>query len=242
MPYGSVLVVDEVDTNLFIAKVMLERYELEVDTAKGGSAALEKLKEGNVYDVIFVESMMADMSSTDLVAALRTQGYTDPIVVLVENRQLAENKEFFQENFSEILQKPMQKERLDSILMKFITEKQPPEVIKIAREMALMDDEEEEEVILGADISKEIEEDFVRTQRNIHTEIADALYVGDFETAHRLAHTLKGLALVVNEPALSDISAKLEKYFGTKRTPEQETLTRFEAELRQVIEKIEQRQ
>ncbi|MCL2845967.1 MAG: ATP-binding protein, partial [Chitinivibrionia bacterium] len=47
MPYGKVLVVDDVDTNLFVAKGLLMPYGINVETVNSGFAALDKIKEGN---------------------------------------------------------------------------------------------------------------------------------------------------------------------------------------------------
>jgi signal transduction histidine kinase len=42
MPYGKVLIVDDVETNLFVAKGLMTPYVLNIDSASSGSDALEK--------------------------------------------------------------------------------------------------------------------------------------------------------------------------------------------------------
>jgi CheY-like chemotaxis protein len=45
MPYGSVLVVDDVSSNLYVAKGLLFPYGLKIDTAISGYEAINKIKK-----------------------------------------------------------------------------------------------------------------------------------------------------------------------------------------------------
>jgi len=42
MPYGSVMIVDDVETNIYVAKGLMTPYELKIDSANGGYTAIEK--------------------------------------------------------------------------------------------------------------------------------------------------------------------------------------------------------
>ena len=55
MPYGSVLVVDDVKVNLYVAQSLMEFYDLKIDTCDSSYEAIEKIKLGNVYDIIFMD-------------------------------------------------------------------------------------------------------------------------------------------------------------------------------------------
>jgi len=48
MPYGNVFIVDDVETNLYVAKGLLASYGLSIDTAMSGFDAIEKIREGNI--------------------------------------------------------------------------------------------------------------------------------------------------------------------------------------------------
>jgi PAS domain S-box-containing protein len=64
MPYGKVLVVDDVETNLDVAKGLLLPYGLSIDTASSGQEAISKIKvfsEGDAssgYDLVLKDHMM----------------------------------------------------------------------------------------------------------------------------------------------------------------------------------------
>jgi len=65
MPYGSVLVVDDVKSNLFVARGLLSPYVLQIDAVESGILAIEKIKNGNEYDIIFMYHMMPAIDSVD---------------------------------------------------------------------------------------------------------------------------------------------------------------------------------
>ncbi|MCL2708876.1 MAG: ATP-binding protein, partial [Defluviitaleaceae bacterium] len=79
MPYGSVLVVDDVETNLYVAKGLLSPYKVFVDTAGSGFEAIEKTDGGRTYDIIFMDHMMPQMDGIEATQKLRQKGYKGAI-------------------------------------------------------------------------------------------------------------------------------------------------------------------
>ncbi|MDR0475672.1 MAG: PAS domain-containing protein, partial [Treponema sp.] len=55
MPYGRVLVVDDIETNLYVAKGLMAPYGLSIETAVSGFEAIDKIKNGAVFDIIFLD-------------------------------------------------------------------------------------------------------------------------------------------------------------------------------------------
>ena len=53
LPGGKVLVVDDLPTNLLVARGLLDPYELIVDTAASGREAVEMVKDHDYYRVSF---------------------------------------------------------------------------------------------------------------------------------------------------------------------------------------------
>ena len=53
MPYGKVLVVDDLPVNLQVARGLLEPYGLAIDTAESGQKAIDLIKSGEKYDIVF---------------------------------------------------------------------------------------------------------------------------------------------------------------------------------------------
>jgi len=133
MPYGNVLIVDDVESNLYVAKGLLQPYKLSIDTADTGMEAIEKVKSGKVYDIIFMDHMMPEMDGVEAVKSIRESGYTNPIIALTANIIGGQAEIFLKSGFDGFISKPIDIHQLDSVLNKFIRDKQNPEVIEEVR-------------------------------------------------------------------------------------------------------------
>ncbi|MCL1842712.1 MAG: response regulator [Defluviitaleaceae bacterium] len=118
MPHGRVLVVDDLESNLQVARGLLEPYEITVETVSSGEEAVSRIKNGEIFDIIFMDYMMPDMSGAQAAKILRDRGYTKPIVALTANVVAADLQ-----NFDGFVSKPIDINVLNSCLVKFICEK-----------------------------------------------------------------------------------------------------------------------
>ncbi|MDR3000858.1 MAG: response regulator [Fibromonadaceae bacterium] len=133
MPYGKVLIVDDVDSNLYVAKGLMMPYGLSIDVAASGIKAVEKIKAGNIYDVVFMDHMMPKMDGMEATKIIRDMGYKEPIIALTANAVIGQANIFLENGFDEFIPKPIDIRQLNAILNKFIRDKQSPEVIAEAR-------------------------------------------------------------------------------------------------------------
>jgi len=133
MPYGRILIVDDVDANIFVAKGLMKPYGFEIDTSASGYEALDKVRAGEKYDIIFMDHMMPGMDGVETTKFLRDEGYDSPVVALTANA-IAGVKEFFIENgFNDFVSKPIDLRQLNQVLNTYIRDKQPPEILEDAR-------------------------------------------------------------------------------------------------------------
>jgi len=132
MPYGRVLIVDDVETNLYVAKGLLMPYGLKIDLAVSGFEAIEKVKEGNVYNIIFMDHMMPKMDGIETTKKLRNMGYTNPIVALTANALAGQAEMFLNNGFDDFISKPIDIRQLNISLNRLIRDKQPQELIEAA--------------------------------------------------------------------------------------------------------------
>jgi signal transduction histidine kinase/CheY-like chemotaxis protein len=123
MSYGSVLIVDDVEMNLFVAKLLLRPYGLKVDTASSGFEAIDKITAGKVYDVIFMDHVMPKMDGIEAVKILRDRGYTNPIVALTANAVSGQADVFLSNGFNDFISKPINLRILDVVLNKHVRDK-----------------------------------------------------------------------------------------------------------------------
>jgi len=214
MPYGKVLVVDDIDTNLYVAKGLLMFYELEIETCTCAADAIEKIKGGAVYDIIFMDYMMPEMDGIQATKILRNMGYNEPIIALTANALIGQAEEFIRNGFDSFVSKPIQTAHLNAVLNKYIRDKQPPEIIAEAQSRRNKGDNN----FLGMDsyLKREAEKlrrDFVKSQGGTAAAIKTATDAADMITAQRLAHNLKSLAGLIHEEKLAQSAAVLERQF-----------------------------
>ena len=123
MPYGSVLVVDDVETNIYVARGLLAPYELKIDSVDSGLAAIKKIIAGNVYDIIFMDHMMPKMDGIEAALTLRAIGYDRPIVALTANAVAGQAEVFLENGFDDYILKPLDVRHLDNVLNRLISKK-----------------------------------------------------------------------------------------------------------------------
>jgi len=133
MPYGRVLVVDDVETNLYVARGLMAPYGISIDTATSGFEAIDKIKEGLEYDIIFMDHMMPKMDGIEATKLIRSLGYNKPVVALTANALAGQAEVFLKNGFDDFISKPIDIRQLNAMLNKLIRDKQTPEAIDEAR-------------------------------------------------------------------------------------------------------------
>jgi len=117
---GKILIVDDTKTNLYVASRLMDPYELQIETAESGFDALNKIKSGSVYDIIFMDHMMPEMDGVETVKRLRKQNYTGTIVALTANALVGNAEMFKQNGFDDFISKPIDPNKLDGVIRKYM--------------------------------------------------------------------------------------------------------------------------
>ncbi|MDR2552002.1 MAG: response regulator [Treponema sp.] len=123
MPYGRVLVVDDLETNLYVASGLMSPYGLAIETAGGGREALEKILAGNAYDIVFMDHMMPGMDGIEATAKIRAAGYAGTIVALTANAISGQEEHFLRNGFDGFISKPIDTRQLDAALRRWVKDK-----------------------------------------------------------------------------------------------------------------------
>ncbi|MDR2784907.1 MAG: response regulator [Treponema sp.] len=149
MPGVRVLVVDDVQTNIDVARGLMAAYELAVDGVLSGQEAIDLVRaEEPHYDIIFMDHMMPEMDGIQATQIIRliNSDYAQkiPIVALTANA-LAGNRDMFIENgINDFLAKPVEIQKLNAILEKWI-----PKGKQQKKEKGVEQEETEKETIPG---------------------------------------------------------------------------------------------
>jgi signal transduction histidine kinase/CheY-like chemotaxis protein len=214
MPYGTVLVVDDVETNLYVARGLLSPYGLSVETVLSGFEAIDKIKAGSTYDIIFMDHMMPRMDGIEATKIIRDLGYSKPVVALTANALAGQAAIFMENGFDDFISKPIDTRQLNMVLNKMIRDKQPHEVIEAARKQKdrLFSDSGQREAI-GPDLAKIFVRDAekaIKVIEDIYPKIntADSLVIDLYTTA---VHGMKSALANMGETELSGFALNLEK-------------------------------
>ena len=135
IPYARVLVVDDVQTNLDVARGMLRPYGMHIDCVSSGQEAINAISREKVkYDIVFMDHMMPDMDGIEATRIIREKigtayARTVPIIALTANAIAGNEKMFLDKGFQAFISKPIDVMRLDSILNTWIPKKQPDDAL-----------------------------------------------------------------------------------------------------------------
>jgi len=217
MPYGSVLIVDDVESNLFVARGLLTPYGLNIETVTSGFQAIDKVKEGKEYDIIFMDHMMPKMNGIEATKIIRDLNYSQPIVALTANAVVGQMDIFLKNGFDDFVSKPIDVRYMNNILKKFIRDKQPLEVIEAAHEQMKIHKSQMVIDISASNIPPHLTELFttdalsaIKTLEEI--EKKDGVFTDeDFGLYAVTTHGMKTALLNVKESDLSAFAGSLEQ-------------------------------
>jgi CheY-like chemotaxis protein len=103
-----------------VAEGLLSPYDLNIETANSGFKAIEKVENGQSYDIIFMDHMMPMMDGIETTKKLRALGYNGTIIAFTANA-LVGNAEMFRRNgFDDFISKPIDQRLLNVMLNMYI--------------------------------------------------------------------------------------------------------------------------
>lgn len=111
-----VLAVDDNPTNRLVLGDLLRGWGAHVDTASGGTAALEMLAGHTSYDLAVLDMMMPVMNGIDLAARINGSGSRGPRLVLLTSDPSVDQGRAASAGFSATLSKPVRSAQLRTVL------------------------------------------------------------------------------------------------------------------------------
>jgi signal transduction histidine kinase/CheY-like chemotaxis protein len=137
IPYATVLVVDDVATNLDLARGIMKPYGMTVDCVTSGQAAVDRIRKGEPrYNAIFMDHMMPGMDGIEAVRIIRNEIDSDyartvPVIALTANAITGNEKLFFNNGFQDFLTKPIDIMKMDESINRWVRDK------KLEKELGL---------------------------------------------------------------------------------------------------------
>ncbi len=120
-PKAKVLVVDDVEMNRKVFKMLLKQTQMQVCEAASGAECLKMLQE-QTFDIIFMDHMMPEMDGIETKHEIGRRGLCQgvPIIMLTANVILSDREKYIKEGFDDFLSKPILLNRLEQILRKYL--------------------------------------------------------------------------------------------------------------------------
>jgi CheY-like chemotaxis protein len=115
-PNAKILVVDDNPSNLNVFTSLLKDTKMHIDTVNSGKQAIE-LCNVNTYDVIFLDHMMPDMDGIETLHSLKVDV---PVICITANAISGMREMFLEEGFTDYLAKPIDYDRLEQMLLKYL--------------------------------------------------------------------------------------------------------------------------
>ncbi len=109
----KILIVDDNKLNIKVAKKALSGYDFLIDEACSGEECLEKVKNGNKYDVILMDIMMPHMSGRTVLQELKKlDNFNTPVIALTADALSDSENKYIRDGFACYLAKPFNKEQI----------------------------------------------------------------------------------------------------------------------------------
>jgi PAS domain S-box-containing protein len=234
MSYGTVLIVDDVETNLFVAEGLMKPYNLQITLVKSGFEALDLVKGGAVFDIIFMDHMMPQMDGIETTIKIRESGYTGTVIALTANAVSGASQMFLNNGFDDFISKPIDLRNLNAALNKFIRDKYRG--VKTGTENVYTETTDNE---VGKEIRKKLVAFFIKDAESALKTLETSLQNDDLKLFSITAHGMKSSCKNVGNNELSE-AAKVLEFAGKDGDKEKikKELPAFLEGLRQYIENL----
>ena len=121
IPTLKVLVVDDININVHIARTFMDRLQIYVDGASSGKEAIEKCASQK-YGLIFLDYLMPEMNGLEVAKIIKGSNNPNKDTTIICMSALDEGSKGteFTDVFDEQLEKPIKKEALHELLQRLI--------------------------------------------------------------------------------------------------------------------------
>ncbi len=114
------MIIDDNKSNLKVASKLLSGYGVQVVECNSGQECIDKINNGEKYDLLLADEMMPNMSGTEMMKKLKGNGYMPPIIALTADVENNAKERYMANGFNDYLGKPIKKQELDIIMQKFL--------------------------------------------------------------------------------------------------------------------------
>ena len=246
---ARILLVEDNELNQDVALGLMEEGGFVIDVAGNGQLAIERVLVGN-YDIVLMDLQMPVLDGLSATVKLRAiPAFAElPIVAMTANAMAGDRERCLEAGMNDHVAKPLEPAALWRALLNWIKPREglgtPAPAAPVAAPVPAGAGSVLPAQIPGLDLvdglrrtlGKEtlyvsLLRKFVTTQAGFGADLSAALAAGDYTTAERYAHTLKGVCGNLGAPGLGVLAGELEKSLGAHDelasiSPKLESVTR----------------
>ncbi|MCL2265155.1 MAG: ATP-binding protein [Treponema sp.] len=229
---AEILVCEDNTLNQMVITDHLSKIGIKTVIAENGRIGLNyvnKRKENGKkpFDLIFMDIHMPEVDGLETAKKLILSGYKKPIIALTANIMTNDMETYIDAGMCDCLPKPFVAHDLWACLLKYLT---PVSMLSIRNEGEFAEEEEQRMELITT---------FVKSNQNVISDIKKALQENDLKLAHRLAHTLKGVAGIVGMTSLVESAQIAEHSFSEGKLDKiEDQIKEIENELNIAFEKL----
>jgi signal transduction histidine kinase/DNA-binding response OmpR family regulator/HAMP domain-containing protein len=231
---GEILVCEDNSLNQMVISDHLSKVGIKTIIAENGRIGVNAVKSRidngeKMFDLIFMDIHMPEMDGLDAAKRIIEMGVKKPIVALTANIMSNDRETYLVSGMCDCLPKPFVAHELWSCLLKYL---KPVSMLTIKKDDEYVEEDDQRMELINA---------FVKSNQTTFKDINDALEAGDAKLAHRLAHTLKGVAGLVGMNALSQAAMIVEQSLATgKMELLNDQMSMLEKELNAALDELAQ--
>ncbi|MDR3000418.1 MAG: response regulator [Fibromonadaceae bacterium] len=230
---GEILVCEDNEINQQVISDHLSRVGLSVVIAPNGKEGIRHVRSRMdenkpPFDLIFMDIHMPVMDGLDAAKYLVLMKNTTPVIALTANIMANDKEIYKQAGMIDSLGKPFSTQELWGCLLKFLA---PVSMSTINKSEQLSAEEK---------LRHQLYKNFLTDNQLTFQRLSKALKEKDTELAHRIVHTLKGLAGLLGKNLLRDIAYGIENSLQQEKTITVEEMQKLEIELNLVMNELTQ--
>ncbi len=206
MPKAEILVVDDYEMNLMVAKNLMKVYDFVPDVVQSGREAITRAEEKE-YDVIFMDHMMPDLDGLQTLDILKEHGYLGSrtkVIALTANAIAGAKEYYISKGFDDYLTKPIDAEALEDMLLKYMPKKKilKKAISDVKHDRTLTSNDDERQALIKI---------FVSTIDESAKKLDEFKEKSDIKNYTIKVHGLKSTARLIGEMSISKKAEALEK-------------------------------
>jgi len=245
LPALRILLVEDDQMNQLVFKAMMEQYGLQVDIARHGKEALQRLQTASSdhsYHLVFMDCQMPEMDGYETTRQIRTgvagEPYqTVPIIAMTAYAMAGDQEKCLTAGMDDYISKPLTQEKVMTILAKWSENAET----KTSEDAINAQAFQNTLAAIGENNSEVVVQLLQGTQEDVQQlveSIIPMLERGHNSDAQSALHSLKGKSLTIGAFGLREVCQQMELILEAGKMPDSTLIQTLEAETKKLLQAI----